>query len=120
MNLSATTLLPLFYTLALLVCFGIGWNYLIDRMHAKGIEGATWAMVAGGVATTVLTAGPLIGWQNVAILFLCFVASGAPMIVGDVRRFYAMLKRFIETAKHDGRQISETTRTPRAPDDPRD
>lgn len=122
MSLPATTLLPLCYTLALLLAFGIGWNYLVDRLVAKGIEGATWALVAGGVAVTVGVAGPLIGWQNVFILFLCFAASGAPMIWGDVKRFYTMFSHYIATSleRHDGRQISETTRPPSTPDDRRD
>lgn len=118
MSLPATLSLPLFYTCAVLVCFGVAWNYLIDRMHQKNIEGATWAMVVGGVAVTILATWPLIGGQAVLILFLCFASSGAPMIAGDVRRFYVMLRRLIETA--NGRQTSETAGQQRSPDDPND
>lgn len=72
-----------------LLGFGILYNAAINVINRKQLdEGYVGFEVAIGVVVTLLATGPLIGWRNVAILTGAFAASGIPMIVGDVWRYW--------------------------------
>lgn len=118
MDISATDLLRVFLVFGLLIGFGFGWNYLTDRLEAENVEGYTWALVVGGVGVTVALAGALIGWLNAGVLLACFVASGSPMILGDVRRHHRKLRHLIDFAlgRDHGREQTPTAGEPGATD----
>lgn len=110
--------MPIVYTLSLLFLFGCVWEYLVAQLDIAGVEGHTWELVVGGVAVTLVIAGHLIGWFNVLLLLVCFAASGAPMIVGAIRRNtvkWFRLKRLIQGI-NDGRQQAASARDTSAPD----
>jgi hypothetical protein len=110
--------MPIIYTLVLLFCFGCVWEYLVTQLETAGVEGHTWELVVGGVAVTLIIAGHHIGWFNVLLLLVCFAASGAPMIVGAVRRHHVKWSRFIRRIQgiYDGRQQAAPARDTSAPD----
>lgn len=67
-----------------LVMFGVAYNALI---HVLGNRKAGYVslLVTGGVLIT-LAGATLICWQAALIVLGCFVASGLPMIVGEIYR----------------------------------
>lgn len=66
--------------------FALGLASLVRWMARKGVFGQTLWMVVVGVAGTVSITGPLIGWETVGILAVCFLASGIPMAVEYLSR----------------------------------
>jgi divalent metal cation (Fe/Co/Zn/Cd) transporter len=44
-------------------------------------------LVAAGAAVTILATGLLIGLVNALIVLACFAASGAPMMIGSIKRY---------------------------------
>lgn len=90
----------------LLVAFGIAYNYLVQWIERKGIDGYEWAEVSGGVGLTLLLCLPLVGWQVVAWVLLAFVCSGAPMIIGALWRRELRVKRALERAKSHAEQAA--------------
>ena len=70
-----------------LILFGMAYNAGVQRLGRQyGDHGYTAWLVVVGVAVTVLGALPQIGLRAGLHLLLAFVASGSPMIVGDVWR----------------------------------
>lgn len=81
-----------------LLLFGVGYDWLVTRLEERGHDqGYTSLLVVGGVLITLAGAGLLVGWWTVAVISLCFTASGTPMIVGSVCR-YARERRQDEEA----------------------
>jgi uncharacterized membrane protein YraQ (UPF0718 family) len=70
--------------LAGLLFFGIAYDVLVTRLaHRK--DGYTALLVVGGVLVT-LGAMALVSWQCALLTLGFFVASGTPMIIGDIVR----------------------------------
>jgi hypothetical protein len=68
--------------------FSWGHDALVGWMERKGhMNGFTSLFVVLGVAYTVGAMGIIIGWDNVQLLALAFIASGIPMIVGSISRY---------------------------------
>ena len=82
---SYSLVLALIY--ALLTALGIGYNALVANMERKQyIEGFTSLAVAAGVGMTLLPfwfLGPVPIWQ----VYLAFVCTGTPMMVGSILRY---------------------------------
>jgi predicted PurR-regulated permease PerM len=76
--------LPVFLVLAI---FGMAYNYLVQRLERQGHDrGYMGLIVAFGCAVTLAGAGLIVGIDRIAWVFLCFVASGTPMIIGSIAR----------------------------------
>lgn len=82
-------------TLVLLALGSVAFNRWIDALSdVDPHHGYSAWLVAVGVTYTTLGSGVvvglLLGWgmaaAAVAVQFACYVASGAPMIAGDMRR----------------------------------
>lgn len=73
---------------AVLILFGILYDWLASYLHQKGhSEGYTSLLVVGGVLVTILAAGFVIGWPAVIWLLILFACSGTPMVIGDIYRY---------------------------------
>lgn len=73
--------------LALLI-FGFIYNLVVHAVSRRGLnEGYVWLEVVIGVAVTLIAAGFIIGWLNVAVLLLLFAASGLFPAGGDIHRY---------------------------------
>jgi hypothetical protein len=72
-----------------LLAFGVGYDALVTHLNRRpeGHKGYTSYLVVVGVAVTVTATLPFIGLRNYLILVLAFIASGVPMIFGDIRRY---------------------------------
>lgn len=66
--------------------FAIGLAVLVRWMSKKGLHGQTLWMVVVGVAGTVSVAGPVIGWETVGKLAICFGVTGIPMAIEYLTR----------------------------------
>lgn len=69
----------------LLVVFGIGYNALVNRLGQRK-EGYTSFLVVGGVLLTLTGSAFVIGLENTLMVLALFVASGVPMIIGEITR----------------------------------
>jgi hypothetical protein len=83
------------FALLWLLFHGLSWAYnaLIDRLHwREHMDNWTWLTVVIGVGYTLVAAGVVLwgfvgqGSTAVVVVFLMFVATGIPMIAGDIRR----------------------------------
>ncbi len=82
--------------LAALAAISVAFNRWIDGREVEA-PGETSVQVALGTGYTLLGAALLVwlwrGWREALHLVVCagvcFAASGAPMVVGDVRRDHA-------------------------------
>lgn len=71
-----------------LFLFGIGFNWLINELHRRGLnDGYVWLEVVIGVCVTLAAASFIIGLQSAFILFLLFAASGLFPALGDIYRY---------------------------------
>ena len=78
----------LFAVMAALFLFGCIYNAFVARIEHDGQDrGFTAFLVVGGVLVTVVAAGLIIGLRDMAILLVCFSASGLPMIWGGWSRY---------------------------------
>jgi len=68
-----------------LLAFGVVFNDFVTRA-GEHKDGYTWLLVVVGVLVTLLGVA-LISWQAAVLTLIAFVASGIPMIVGDVARY---------------------------------
>lgn len=66
-----------------LFLFGVIFAVVVYQMGDKH-RGYTSLLVAVGVAVTVASSFQIIGWSDVFWIFLAFVATGGPMIAGDI------------------------------------
>ncbi|RME10690.1 MAG: hypothetical protein D6816_03005 [Bacteroidetes bacterium] len=72
-----------------LATFGILYNYLIDQLEETDAHDFLVSLqVAAGVAVTLLFSLPFLGHKRAWRLFLAFVASGTPMIIGSFWRWH--------------------------------
>ena len=71
-------------TLAGLFFFGLAYNTLVTRLGDRK-AGYTSFLVVGGVAVN-LGALALFSWQSALLMAACFIASGTPMIIGEIQR----------------------------------
>lgn len=78
----------LWLLLAGLFLVSAGYNWLINWLHRAGrMQGYTWLSVIVGVGYT-LAALAILDWQAALKALLLFAASGAPMALGDICRFW--------------------------------
>lgn len=72
-----------------LVGAGVLYNQLVGWMSRKGFLEPYMALaVVGGVLMT-LGGVAVLDWRAALLAFLCFAASGAPMVFGSMGRFLA-------------------------------
>jgi hypothetical protein len=70
-----------------LALFGLAYNQVVAWLELKGYHrGYTAVLVVGGTIVTLAAAIPVVGWMQVLMIGLCFVASGTPMIIGSIGR----------------------------------
>lgn len=90
-----------------LFLFGVLFNRLVQQLGRKyGDHGYTAWLVVIGVGFTIIGVLPQIGLRNGLQLLLAFVASGSPMIAGDVLRHLrdeSDIARLMEEIAGDGR-----------------
>lgn len=67
-----------------LVMFGLAFNGLMERMGERK-AGYTSLFVVAGVVVT-LAGVAIVDWQAALLCASGFVASGTPMVIGDVAR----------------------------------
>lgn len=85
---------------AILFAFGIGYNIIVERFQQR-TQRFTAELVVCGVLITVLTSGLFIGWVDVAVVLILFIASGLPMIMGS----WIRAARDDEEAKKNARDL---------------
>lgn len=70
-----------------LVLFGLAYNTVVEWAEQHGyLEGFTWLWVAGGVFLTLCVVAVL-DLRAALLTFVCFVASGAFMAMGAIKRY---------------------------------
>lgn len=84
-----------------LLMFGVGFNEWVGRL-GEHKAGYTALLVVVGVIVT-LTGVALISWQAAAICAVAFVASGVPMIVGDIVRHVNARREAMQRQREDMR-----------------
>jgi hypothetical protein len=93
---------------------GLIYHLVVDWLSSRGYtEGYTWLIVAIGVVLSVVTTGFLVGWHNVLLILLAFVATGCWMAFGDIKRHVAAR----ETSKRELRKIMSGNETEGFEDD---
>jgi hypothetical protein len=85
-----------------LFVFGLLYNALVAEMERRNIEGYTWFQVTFGSFATIVASSFLIGWDKAITVFLCFVASGIPMIAGAILRHQKKYQHLIKKIKGPG------------------
>lgn len=65
-----------------LLVFGFAYNSIVERFQ-KRTQRYTAELVVGGVLVTILVSSFFIGWDDAVIVFVLFMASGLPMIIGS-------------------------------------
>ena len=86
-----------------LVMFGIAYNFLMHHL-GQHKQGYLSLFVAGGVLVT-LAGLALIDARAAVLALVCFAASGAPMIAGEIVRSMIQHERVLKAlrAQQDGR-----------------
>lgn len=82
---------PLLFDLALLVCFGFGFNALVAWVNRKRAWPVSFSVVIGVAVTLLVPTATFLHtrlamWQAGLVYLVCFAASGIPMIFGNVQR----------------------------------
>jgi hypothetical protein len=73
--------------LAILFVFGIAYNWAVGQANRRGwSEGYMSLLVSMGCGMTLFGAA-FISLPAAGIVLLCFMASGLPMIAGDISRY---------------------------------
>ena len=85
-----------------LTMFGIAFNLVVGWMKEHK-EGYTALLVALGVLVT-LAGAALINWQGALITLLCFMASGVPMIGGDIYRHVSTRAKAIKSIQDESHE----------------
>jgi len=90
-----------------LAIFGVVYNRWVDSLERQGHDrGYMSFIVALGCAVTLAGAGFIVGLEPVLWAFVCFAASGIPMIAGSVGRYCrARAQQRQECLEHDGNTI---------------
>jgi hypothetical protein len=74
--------------LLIALLFGILYAILIHHLRkADRLDGYAAFAVVGGVSSTIGLAAFAIGWVAAAIILAFFVATGLPMIIGDIYHY---------------------------------
>jgi hypothetical protein len=82
---------PLLFCLSFLALFGVGFNAFVGWVNKRRIWPVSFSVVIG-VAVTLLVPTVVFGskqlfvWQSALVYLIGFVASGVPMIAGNVLR----------------------------------
>lgn len=84
--------------------FGVAYNQFVGWLGARK-EGYTAYLVAVGVAITLAGLGVAYSWQAAMWAALCFVASGAPMMLGEAWRHAARRWQAIEQARREALEV---------------
>ena len=71
--------------------FGLAFNRLVEWVHLHKLWDVSLSVVMGVAATVIIPAAfwwkeTLAFWQAAGLLTMCFAASGAPIIIGSLRR----------------------------------
>ncbi len=83
-----------------LMGFGVWYDRFVCRLEEQEIEGYRAVMVVGGVAATGVGFAMIMRSMELGVvLLMCFVASGLPMIVGNIRRYLERRAREIEAIR---------------------
>jgi hypothetical protein len=72
----------------ILMILSIFYDQLVAGLHQKGHQEFASLLVVGGVFYTLVLAGLVVGWVPAISIGILFIFSGAPMIVGDLRRYF--------------------------------
>ena len=96
MEISAKSVIIIFSLLA----FGVVYNLFVAWLGTRK-RGYTALLVAFGSAVT-LAGVAAINLEAAMITLACFVASGTPMILGDIQRYITAR----EHAEHEARQLA--------------
>jgi hypothetical protein len=84
-----------------LALFSTGYNALIARLEREGyLEGFVSLSVAAGTAVTI-AATAVFSWQFAVLCLGAFVASGLPMMVGSIFRYWQARKAGQEDLRHE-------------------
>ena len=74
--------------LLVLAGFGYVYNRWVESLERQGHDrGYMSLIVALGCAVTLAAAALIIGLEPVLWTFICFAASGTPMIIGSISRY---------------------------------
>lgn len=82
-----------------LIVFGVGYNIWVASLEREGTDRGYMSLIVSlGCTITNLIFGMIIGdLRLVGMLFLCYIASGLPMIIGSIQR-HVQARRWEETA----------------------
>jgi len=102
------TYVPILLALA---TFGVAYNRWVESLEQGGHDrGYMGLIVAFGCTITLAGAALLIGLEPVTWTFLCFIASGTPMILGSiVRHCRARARQRADVLDHNERTINHGT-----------
>lgn len=108
-NMDPTAILAL--TCAGLLVFGMLYDAWVARVNRlPGSEGYTSLLVVIGVGVTVVATLPLIGGEAFIHVILAFVASGAPMIYGSIKRHLEARAREDQALRDQAQHIIDQQR----------
>ncbi len=97
------SILPSSFWIVVPVLFVISvlYNQQIDKLERRGrMQAFTWLSVVIGVGYTLIGVVFLIGWAATLLVLIAFIASGVPMIWGDIRRFWVEVENGDRTIKN--------------------
>jgi len=84
----------LFLALLLALVFGVAYNLLVTRLNRCGdTEPYTAILVVGGVLITLAFTALFIPRRAALITVAFFIATGAPMMIGDIVRYMRKRER---------------------------
>jgi len=93
---------PIIIAVIFVFCFGLGYSTWIAT-HPPA-DNLTWLSVVVGVAGTIIPYAIAVwylthDWLQTILIFVFFVASGGPMIAGQVSKYW-LLRNHVE--EHNG------------------
>lgn len=108
MTANCPTFIPILLALA---AFGYFYNHWVEHLENGGHDrGYMGLIVAFGCTITLAGAALLVGLEQIAWTFLCFVASGLPMVLGSiVRHCRARARQRADVLDHNERTINDGT-----------
>jgi len=73
-----------------LVTFGIGYNHWVEHLEHNGHDRGYMGLIVAAGCTITLAGAALdtnyAGLDPIAWVFVCFAASGTPMVIGSIVR----------------------------------
>lgn len=80
--------LSLYLALILAAIVGTAYNALVARANVTGkTEGYTALLVVGGVVITFMFISFFISLETLLVIMAFFIATGTPMLIGDIMRY---------------------------------